>query len=99
MFKLSALTLASLVALCSAATAACPTSVPGTSAEAIRANAERLLCLQEEVDEDTRRRQYELELRANRDALNDLRLQRRFDMLPRYVPPSNFAQPPLFVPR
>jgi hypothetical protein len=55
--------------------------------------------LQEEVDQDTRRRQIELELRANRDALNDLRLQRRFDMLPKYIPPPTFVQPPPFVPR
>jgi hypothetical protein len=98
MIKLSAFVVIGLVGLCSAASAACPTSVPGTSGEAIRANADRLLCLQEEVDQDTRRRQIELELRANRDALNDLRLQRRFDMLPKYIPPPTFVQPPPFVP-
>ena len=98
MFKLPVLVFASFAALCAAANAACPTSVPGDTAEAIRANAERVQCLQEEVEQDSRRRQYELELRANRDAINNLRLQRRFDNLPRYEPPPVFGQQP-FVPR
>jgi hypothetical protein len=99
MFKSIAIAIFGLAGFCSAASAACPTSVPGTSSEAIRANAERLQCLQEEIEQDTRQRQLELELRANRDTLNDLRLQRRFDVLPRINPPSTFAQPPLFVPQ
>ena len=99
MFKLSALIVVLAAGMCATAHAACPTSVPGDTSEAIQANAERIRCLQEEVEEDARRRQFELELRANQDALNDLRLQRRFDNLPRYTPPPSFGQAPLFVPR
>ena len=98
MFKLPALVVVFAAGMCAAANAACPTSVPGDSAEAIRANAERVQCLQEEVDQDARRRQFELELRANQDAINDLRLQRRFDNLPRYTPPPVFGEQD-FVPR
>lgn len=98
MFKLPILVVVSLAGLSAAANAACPTSVPGDTAEAIRANAERVQCLQQEVEQDSRRRQYELELRANRDAINNLQLQRRFDNLPRYEPPQVFGQQH-FVPR
>lgn len=78
--------------------AACPTSVPGTSNEAIRANEQRILCLQEEIDERTQRRQYELQLRANENAIQSFQLQRRFDNLPLNPAPSPFTQPTPFVP-
>jgi hypothetical protein len=94
MFKRPLLVFALFAGLSAGANAACPTSVPGDTADAIRANAERVQCLQQEVEQDARRRQYELELRATQNALNDLRLQRRFDNLPRYTPPPAFGHQP-----
>jgi TolA-binding protein len=97
MFKL--IIVAGLFALASSsAMAACPTSVPGNSKEAIRANEQRVLCLQQEVDERARQRQLEMELRANQNAIQSLQLQRRFDNLPRIPAPPLFTQPTPFVP-
>ncbi|RYD91377.1 MAG: hypothetical protein EOP50_14400 [Sphingobacteriales bacterium] len=85
-------------ASCAAALAACPTSVPGNSKEAIQANERRILCLQEEIDQETRLRHLELQLRANENAIQALQLQRRFDNLPKLPAPSAFTQPSPFVP-
>jgi hypothetical protein len=98
MSRLSVLTTLFAAGLCGTALAACPTTVPGTSSEAIRANAQRVLCLQEEVDERARVRQFQLELNANENAIQSLQLQRRFENLPRPLPPSPFVQPAPFVP-
>lgn len=87
-----------ILSLGGGAMAACPTVVPGSTSEAIRANAQRVLCLQEEVDDSARQRQFELELRANQNAIQSLQMQRRFDILPRAVIPAPFSQPQPFVP-
>lgn len=97
MFRL--ISIASLFALaCSSAMAACPTSVPGNSEEAIRANEQRVLCLQQEIDDRAQIRNFEMKLRANENAIHSLQLQRRFDNLPRIPAQSPFTQPAPFVP-
>ena len=81
----------------SAAMAACPTSVPGDTREAIRANERRVLCLQQEIQQDTRMRKLESDIRANERAIQSLQMQRRFDNLPRVPAPSPFTHPQPFV--
>ena len=98
MFWLISVTGLFALAASTSAIAACPTSVPGNSNDAIRNNEQRVLCLQEEVDERSRLRQRELEMRANQDALQSLQLQRRFDNLMLVPAPSPFTQPEPFVP-
>lgn len=71
----------------SGATAACPSQVPGTTGEAIAANQQRLVCLQQQALEASERRQRDLELRMLDNRLNQLEIQRRFDALPVYRPP------------
>jgi hypothetical protein len=94
MLKLFSLSAAAVLLSSSLAFATCPPSVPGDTAEAIRANAQRVLCLQEEIDERAQRRQFELELRANQNAIQSLQLQRRFDNLPRIQPPIVYTPAP-----
>lgn len=79
------LLLATLLMMTSApaALAACPPLAVGSAAEAVAANSARLLCLQAELAQATRERQFEVELQALQRATQSLTLQRRFDALPR----------------
>lgn len=65
------------------AVAACPTYIPRDAAEAIAANQARIMCLQAEITAEADRRRFELELNMQRNAIQTLQLQRRFDMLPK----------------
>lgn len=97
---LKALTLAGALCFASAASAlaACPPAATGSTAEAIRANEQRVICLQQEVQESSRYRQLESDVRRNTNAINRIQLERRFEALPRPIP-SPFVQPAPFAPR
>lgn len=82
------------VLCCVAAQAACPPAASGTTAEAIHANSQRLICLQNEVAAATRQRQYELQIQQLTRSVQNLEIQRRLDALPEvqvpvYVPPAS----------
>ena len=96
---LKSLNLAGIICLASAASAmaACPPATTGSTAEAIRANEQRVICLQQELQDSSRYRQLESDLRRNENAINRIQLERRFDALPRPIP-SPFLQPSPFVP-
>lgn len=83
MRKIAILVLGFLTVLNGVAFAACPSYVPGDTAEAVAANQARLLCLQSEINAETDRRRFELELNMQRNAIQTLQLQRRFDQLPK----------------
>lgn len=71
------------------ASAACPPPAVGTMPEAIAANGQRLLCLQDEISAASRQRQFEIDLQELRRAQQAYEVQRRFDMLPPpYFPPA-----------
>lgn len=70
---------------------ACPAVVPGNSAEAIRNNQERLVCLQREVAADAERRTLEMKLRMLEANQQRLEMERRLQVLETIKPP----QPPL----
>ncbi|HEV7344245.1 MAG TPA: hypothetical protein VGN60_01240 [Devosia sp.] len=75
----------------SAAHAACPPAVAADTAAQIRANSERLVCMQNELVEAARQRALELELRNLRASLEALELENRLSRLkqvPVYVPPD-----------
>lgn len=74
------------LALGGTAMAACPSEVPGSSSEAIKANEQRVLCLLREVEDASRLQQYEAQLDA---------LERRINMMPRISPPAPYV-PPVF---
>jgi TolA-binding protein len=88
MFKLFAPALLLVTITSGAATAACPAAVPGNTAEAIKANEQRIICLQRQASDETDRRQYEMELNQIETRVNQLEIQRRFDNLPVYTPPT-----------
>ena len=79
------------------AAAACPSSVPGNTAEAIKANEQRVLCLQQEIESDAQVRQFDMDIRSNENAINRIQMERRFEALPRPIP-SPFTQPAPFAP-
>ena len=83
MRKISVLVLGFLTLFNGVAIAACPTYAPGDAAEAVAANQARLLCLQAEINAEADRRRFELELNMQRNAIQTLQLQRRFDQLPK----------------
>jgi hypothetical protein len=77
---------------CIPAQAACPPAASGNTPEAIHANSQRLICLQNEVAAATRQREYELQLQQLTRSVQNLEIQRRFDALPKvpvYVPPAS----------
>jgi len=94
---LKSLPLAAVLCLASigSAFAACPPAATGSTAEAIRANEQRVICLQQEVQDNSRYRQLETDVRRNENAINRIQLERRFDALPRPIP-TPFGQPKPF---
>ena len=92
---LRALGLATLIVTLSgsAAFAACPAPVAGETPEAIRANQQRLVCLQQQLVQsgDRSAQQFEID-QIGRD-IDRIDLQRRFDSLnfnPPMPPPTQF---------
>ncbi|UJW85948.1 hypothetical protein [Devosia sp. SL43] len=66
---------------------ACPPAVPGSLPEEVRANGDRLICLQNELAEDTARRRYEFELKMLENKIQDIQLQQRLNaFVPVYKP-------------
>lgn len=89
MFRPSFLAVIFLAAT-SAAQAACPAEVPGNTPEAIRANGDRIVCLQYELAVATRQRHFEMQLEALERSQQNALIQQRLDALPKvpvYVPP------------
>lgn len=81
--KTSAMAMVLLVLSAATAQAACPPLATGSDSAAIAANQQRLLCQHQEIHQDAMRRHYEFQIETNRNAIQQLELQRRFDMLPR----------------
>jgi hypothetical protein len=73
--------------------AACPPETGGTSAEEIRANQARIVCLQTELAAETRLRKLEFDIKASERQVQDIELQQRIDALPTYVPPPIYVPP------
>lgn len=73
--------------------AACPPEMGGTTAEEIRGNQQRIVCLQDEVAAETRLRKLEFDIDATERRFQDKQLQQRMDALPRYVPPPVYVPP------
>jgi len=71
----------------SSALAACPATVPGSTSEAIKANEQRVLCLLREVEDATRQRKYDADLKAL-----ELRLARPPVPAP-FTPPAPLTPP------
>lgn len=90
MLRPALLTVAFLTAGITAAAAACPPEVPGNTAEAIRANGERIVCLQNELAAATRQREFALQLDALERTQQNMLIQQRIDAMARipiYTPP------------
>lgn len=85
--KIAILTGLLLLAGAPAAVAACPPAAAGSTPEEIRANGQRLLCLQRELAERADLRQQQLQIDALNRSLRELQLQRQFDRLPVPQPP------------
>lgn len=66
--------------------AACPPPAPGGTAEEIKAHGERIVCIQRELAQDAERRKLQMELDAMNRRLQELQLQRQFDLLPKPEP-------------
>jgi len=79
--------IAAVVLGTSGAIAACPPQTGGTTAQEIAAGQARILCLQNELADETRLRQMELDIKASERRLQEMQLQQRMDSLPKYVPP------------
>lgn len=72
--------------------AACPPPPAGSTAEEIKAHGERIVCFQRELSQDAERRKLQMEMDAMNRRLQELQLQRQFDLLPQPQP----LTPPLF---
>ncbi|QDZ10053.1 hypothetical protein [Devosia ginsengisoli] len=89
--KAMVLAAVAVILVATPALGACPAVVPGNSAEAIRNNQERLVCLQREVAADAERRTLEMKLRMLEANQQRLEMERRLQVLETIKPP----QPPL----
>lgn len=67
--------------------AQCPPAAVGNTADEIRSNEQRIVCLQQQLAVETERRQLGIELDLLNQRLRDLQLQRQFDVLPAPVVP------------
>lgn len=91
MFRPLFFVLVILAAAVSAAEGACPPEVPGDTPEAIRANGERVVCLQDELATQTRQRHFEMQLDALARSQREMMIQQRIDAISRvpvYTPPT-----------
>lgn len=95
MFKSIALAASIIIATTALAQAACPSAVPGSTPEAIAANQQRILCLQDEARQGSQQRMYDMQLQTMQNNMRDLQLQRRLDSLPKITPPV-FQPRPIF---
>lgn len=87
MIKLSSAAAFIFLAISAPTIAACPPANPNSTPEAIRANGERIICLQNELAVATARRNSQFELQLLQNQVQDIQMQQRFDALPRpYVP-------------
>ena len=75
-----------VLAMAAPAVAQCPPLLAGTTAEVIKANEQRLLCLQRELAAETEQRQNQLEFDTLSRQLRELQTQQRFDDLDFDVP-------------
>ena len=75
------------VLLAAPAMAACPPPMASDTAAEIKANGDRLVCLQNELATSIEHRRLQMQLDAINSRLRDLDLQRRLDSLPQ--PPTN----------
>lgn len=66
---------------------ACPGAVPGTTAEAIRINQERLICLQRELSVEADRRRMEMQMRQLEANQQRLEMERRLQVIQPVPPP------------
>lgn len=96
MFKSIALATGIIIVATGLAQAACPSTVPGSTPEAIAANQQRIICLQEETRQGSQQRIYDMQLQTMQNNMRDLQLQRRLDSLPKFTPPP--INPPVFKP-
>lgn len=87
MFKINLAAIAMVMLSGGVATAACPAQVPTSTTEAIRANEQRILCLQQEIAREAHMRWLAQEIQANHTAIQNLQIQRRFDQLPQPMIP------------
>jgi TolA-binding protein len=76
------------------AQAACPPAAGGNTAEAIAANQQRLVCLNQEVAGSAVDRQRDMQIRDMQKSIDTLSIERRFDKLPNFQPPR--FEPPRF---
>jgi hypothetical protein len=80
---------ASFCALSVASYASCPPGPAGSPAQELHAHGERLVCIQNEVAAEARRRDYQFQLDQIDRTLRDLQVQRQLDVLsnpPSYSP-------------
>ncbi|QQR40223.1 hypothetical protein [Devosia rhizoryzae] len=69
------------------ALAQCPPAAAGNTADEIRSNERRIVCLQQQLTVESERRQFGIELDMLNQRLRELQLQRQFDVLPAPVVP------------
>ncbi|MGV8856250.1 MAG: hypothetical protein ACOH2L_16595 [Devosia sp.] len=92
MFRSAFFIVAISLAGAGAAQAACPPPTPGNTADEIRANGDRLVCLQNEISAASAQSGFELRLDALEKTQQDMAIQRRLDALPA-IP---VFEPPVF---
>jgi hypothetical protein len=85
--KLFALFTAGFLLATAPTMAACPAPQAGDTPEAVRANQQRLICLQQELAAKADERQYEVEIDTINQSLDRLQLQRKMDSLD-FTPPQ-----------
>lgn len=78
--------------------AACPSFAAGTSAEILKANELRIICLQQEAAAAANQQKYQMDLNALQRSIDTLQLQQRLDSVPVFKLPPPYV-PPQVVPR
>ena len=89
------LTLALLAAGTLSATAACPPRVAESTAGAIAANQQRVICLQQEAAASATQQGIDVQIQTLDSQLQSIKLQQRLDSLPQ--PPVVVYTPPPIV--
>ncbi|KKC39585.1 hypothetical protein WH87_05300 [Devosia epidermidihirudinis] len=79
------------------ASAACPSYAPSSSADAIKANELRVICLQQEAAAATTQRKFEMDLSTLERSIQSLQLQQRLNSVPDFQLPQPYESAPTWV--
>lgn len=94
MFRTLAIATMLLIGASASANAACPSIATDSTADTIKANELRIICLQQEAAASATRQKYQMDLNALQRQIDSMQLQQRLDSVQPFQLPTPYVPPP-----